>query len=84
MGTNYRGLDFRQPNLNNKNEILFAPVISKTLDYANAEYMGAKVGWKRENGKIRAYADIPENFNGRFVFGDVNKMLRTGYNDFII
>ena len=72
------------PSLNNKNEILFAPVISKTLDYANAEYMGAKVGWKRENGKIRAYADIPDNFNGRFVFGDVNKMLRTGYNDFII
>ena len=72
------------PNTNDKNEFIFSPVIPESVNYANAEYQGIKVGWKRESEKIFAYAEVPEGFNGKFIFGTISKKLKSGKNEFIV
>jgi alpha-L-rhamnosidase len=82
--TNYIAGLRPNPELDSPNEILFSPVITDTMDYAEAEYKGARTGWKRSGDKIIAYADIPAGFFGNFVYGERKEALAQGYNEFII
>ena len=72
------------PTLDDANSILFSPVILDGMDYANAEFKGAKTGWKRENGRIKAYAYIPEGFKGSFELCGKCGELKPGMNEFVI
>ena len=73
------------PNLNNKNSFVFSPIIAKSIDYADAEYKGIRVGWKRKPNKIiYMYAYVPEEFEGKLIFGEHVKKLQKGKNEFLI
>ncbi len=55
------------PNKNNTKEILLSPVFTDKLNEVNAKYNTVcgemSVCWKRENGIITFFADLPENLN---------------------
>lgn len=70
------------PTLENKNEILFSPIIPSEIDYAEAEYNGVKAGWRRDGESIKAYVFLPEGFTGKLSFGSNMLTLANGYNEF--
>ena len=72
------------PTLENKNEILFSPVIPSGIDHADAEYCGVKAGWVRNGEVINAYVDLPEGFVGTVIYGDTRNELKHGHNEFVL
>ncbi len=82
--TNYIAGLRPNPNMKNTNELLFSPIIPDSIDFAEAEYKGARAGWKRNGESIIAYIDVPESFCGSFVYGGTSKRLEVGHNEFIL
>ena len=81
--TNYIAGLRPNPTLDDINEICFSPVIPTGLDFAEAEYKGAKAGWRREGEKILAYIELPEGMNGYYEHGGKRCSLKVGRNEFI-
>ena len=79
----FAGIDVN-PTLECANEIVFSPIVTGSLDFVNAEYKGVIGGWKRTDGKVVAYIDMPEDFHGSFVYGGESKKLSAGHNEFIL
>ena len=71
------------PTLDNKDSLLFAPTLAKSLDYAKAEYEfttgKALCGWQREGERVRLYADIPVGVQARFEYGGISLQLNAGH-----
>ncbi len=72
------------PECRDAKEILFSPKIPSGMEYAEAKFMGVRVGWRRVGEKLHFYADIPEDFKGKFVYGDISEELKIGHNEFNI
>ena len=76
------------PDLTDTESFVFAPSVPEHLDYARAEYTftagRASCGWEKKDGKVRFYADVPEGVRASFTFGNTERTLSSGHNEFII
>ena len=76
------------PNMTDINEIIFAPIIPSTLEYANGSFEFKKgtceFGWERKDGSVIANIAVPKNVHGYFIYGNKKLALKEGINTFCL
>ena len=76
------------PTLEDKESLVFAPTVSKRLDYARAEYdfsSGKAVcEWQKVGGRVRIFAHIPDGVKAKAEYNGILYPLYAGDNEILV
>ena len=73
--------------VNSMDSFTFAPTVSDSLDYAEAEYEfscgKAKCGFTRQGDRVKLYAEVPSGVTAKFAYSGKQTILKEGYNEVV-